>query len=136
MSLKDYIHNLQQRPEKERERIAYLWTAIGFSVILLIWFISFREMNKPVEAPVDQMSASLQDLKANFQEEEDSIQNMMQNLPSETGSTETENIGAPTGDDSLNMDNNSLQNPSNIPEEDNNSSGQNDQKKPSVPPLP
>jgi len=85
MSLKDYIHKIQQKPVRERERIAVIWTAIGFSIILLIWIVSFREMNKPVETQADQTSASLNDLKTNFQEGKDSIQDMMQELPNQTG---------------------------------------------------
>ena len=85
MSLKDYIHKIQRKPVRERERIAVIWTAIGFSIILLIWIVSFREMNKPIETQADQTSASLNDLKTNFQEGKDSIQDMMRELPNQTG---------------------------------------------------
>jgi hypothetical protein len=87
MSLKDYIHKLQQKPVRERERIAVIATAVGFAVIFLIWIVSFNEMNKPVETQADPTSASLNDLKNNFQTGKDSIQNMMQQLPGQTGAT-------------------------------------------------
>jgi hypothetical protein len=81
MSIKDYIYNLQQRPVRERERIAVIATAVGFAVIFLIWIVSFKEMNKPAEVQADPTSASLNDLKNNFQTGKDSIQDMMQQLP-------------------------------------------------------
>jgi hypothetical protein len=91
MSLHNYIEKLRAKPVRERERIAVIATAVGFAVIFLIWIVSFNEMNKPAEQPVDQTSASLNDLKNNFQTGKDSIQNMMQQLPNQTGAAGTGN---------------------------------------------
>jgi hypothetical protein len=141
MSLKSYIHNLQQRPVHERKRIAVIATAVGFAVIFLIWIVSFNEMNKPAEQPIDPASASLNDLKDNFQDNlqtgKDSIQNMMQQLPSQTSpAAPTDNGGAQPSNDSLNS-NDSTISPENIPAPtENNSGDQNNQDKPSVPQLP
>jgi hypothetical protein len=137
MNLKNYIHNLQQRPVRERERIAVIATAIGFAVIFLIWIVSFKEMNKPAETQPDPTSASLNDLKNNFQTGKDSIQDMMQQLPSDTLSpAPTDNSGAQPNNNSLNL-NDSTTNPESIPSPTkNNSSDQNNQDKPAVPQLP
>jgi len=113
MGLHDYIEKLRAKPVRERERIAVIATAIGFAMIFLIWVVSFKEMNKPVEQPVDQTSASLNDLKNNFDQGKDSIQNMMQDLPNQTGAMETgaangvDNSG--TDNSASNQDNNTLQ---------------------------
>lgn len=95
MSLHNYIEKLRAKPVRERERIAVIWTAIGFALIFLIWIVSFKEMNKPTEVPVDQTSASLNDLKDNFQTGKDSIQDMMQEIPNQ----------AVPGDNNLNTQN-------------------------------
>jgi hypothetical protein len=127
MSLKEYIYNLQQRPERERKRIAVIATAVCFSIILLIWIVSFSEMNKSneVQAP-DQASQSLNDLKTNFQEGKDSIQNMIQDLPGET---------APTGSPNAIPSNGNLNTGDNMPSPDSTSEDiQN--KNESVPQLP
>ena len=135
MSIKDYIHKLQQKPIHERKRIAFIATAVGFLIILVIWVVSFKEMNKSNQQPVDQTSASLNDLKNNFQTGKDSIQNMVQQLPSQTGAAGTDNSAgtvapAPSSDSIQNMDNSSgINNPA-----ENNISP--DQKNNSVPQLP
>ena len=136
MNIKEYIHKLQQKPVHERKRIAVVATAVGFLVILVIWVVSFKEMNKPAETQVDPASASLNDLKDNFQDDfqmgKDSIQDMMEELPSQTlpaGET-----GGTTGtDDSAGT---VLPKPidNTIPE--NNSNNQNNQDKSSIPQLP
>ncbi|MCX6762774.1 MAG: hypothetical protein NT093_03245 [Candidatus Moranbacteria bacterium] len=127
MNLKEYIHKLQQKPVHERKRIAAIATAAGFLIILLIWVVSFKEMNKPAETQTDETSASLNDLKTNFQTGKDSIQNMMEQLPSQTGTTGTENgtgnmLPIPSTSPTQNVDNNPAQN--------------NIQNKDSVPQLP
>jgi len=142
MSLHSYIEKLRAKPVRERERIAVIATAVGFSIILLIWVVSFKEMNKPSEQPVDQTSASLNDLKNNFQNGKDSIQNMMQQLPNQMGTAPTDNSvnsvspspndNTNNSDGSQNMDNNSNIGNNNNPT-DNSASGQKDN---SVPPLP
>lgn len=136
MSLHNYLEKLRAKPVHERKRIAFFATAAGFLVILLIWIVSFKEMNKPVETQTDPASSSLNDLKDNFQDNfqtgKDSIQNMMQELPAEEagGMIPTDNGAGtvlPAPDATLQNPNNGL---------DNNSNNQNNQDKPSVPQLP
>ena len=135
MNLKEYIYKLQQKPVHERKRIAVVATAAGFLIILLIWIVSFKEMNKPAETQTDETSASLNDLKTNFQTGKDSIQNMMEQLPSQTGTTGTDNgagtaVPAASSVDSIqNMDSSNV---INSPAENNNQN----QNKDSVPQLP
>ena len=144
MSLKDYIHNLQQRPVRERERIAVIATAVGFAVIFLIWIVSFKEMNKPVETQVDPTSASLNDLKNNFQTGKDSIQNMMQQLPSQMGSNATDSTNSVSVPEADNSVGNTLPAPGAVSQNPADSatnnpsanSGAPDQKSNSVPQLP
>jgi predicted PurR-regulated permease PerM len=132
MSLHNYLEKLRAKPIHERKRIAVIATAAGFLVILVIWVVSFNEMNKPAETQVDPASASLNDLKDNFQDNfqtgKDSIQNMMQELPSQTGTDATSGTGNPAADNSAgivlptpsadsiqNMDNNN-QNKDSVPQ--------------------
>jgi len=56
-------------------------------------------MNKPVETQADPTSASLNDLKNNFQTGKDSIQNMMQQLPGQTGTDNTNGAANAPGTD-------------------------------------
>lgn len=127
MRIREYIHNLQQRPVRERERIAIGATAVGFAIILVIWLVSFREMNREMEPQVDEMTTGIDDLKMNFQEGKDSIQDMMEQFPSQTGTGGMENT-APNGGN-FNAQNNSA-----IPNVDNDTQGV--QNNPTVPPLP
>ena len=143
MNLNEYIEKLRAKPVRERERIAVIATAVGFAVIFLIWIVSFNEMNKPVETQADPTSASLNDLKNNFQTGKDSIQNMMQQLPSQTGSGATDSTNGasvPGVDNSagntLPAPNENLQNP--VDSTNNNPPASNapDQKNNSLPQLP
>ena len=141
MSLHNYIEKLRAKPVRERERIAIVATVIGFFIFVGIWIVSFREMNKSTEQPVDQTSASLNDLKNNFQDGKDSIQNMMQQLPSQTGAAGTD---AANGADTSGIDNSTgvtapapdatMQNPGGNTSGDNNNQSSPD--KPGVPQLP
>ena len=103
MNLHNYLEKLRAKPVHERKKIAVVATAAGFLIILAIWVVSFNEMNKPAENQVDPASASLNDLKDNFQTGKDSIQNIMQELP------------APSADSIQNMENNN-QNKDSIPQ--------------------
>jgi len=154
MGLYEYIERLRNKPVREREKIAIIATAVGFAFILIIWIISFNEMNKVAQPQADSTSASLNDLKNNFQTGKDSIQNMMNQLPSQAGTTGadtmngTNNSGtgssaaevpsAPSIDSTQNTDNNSTGNKpnegtNNIPSTN---SGNPAQNKDSVPQLP
>ncbi|MFA6285024.1 MAG: hypothetical protein WC643_00650 [Parcubacteria group bacterium] len=140
MNLKDYIYKLQQKPVHERKRIAVIATAAGFLIILVIWVVSFNEMNKSNDSQPGGTSASLDDLKTNFQTGKDSIQNMMQEAPSQTGTTETDKsmqdeVSAPSTGSNQNTDNgNAINNPSEKTSD--NSVENNIQSKDSVPQLP
>lgn len=126
MSIQDYIRKQQQRPEHERKRLAVIWTAAAFAVILLIWIVSFREMNKPAEVQADPSAASLNELKNNFNQGKDSIEDMMEQMPEQA--MPADNTDTMSGNDSLNTDNSQM--PAGSPE--NNGS----QINPSVPQLP
>jgi heme/copper-type cytochrome/quinol oxidase subunit 2 len=110
MSIHDYIEKQRARPERERKRLAVVWTAVAFSVVLIIWAISFREMNSQTEPQADPAAASLNDLKTDFQDNlqtgKDSIQNMMQQVPNQTAPAD--NPDTMPSDDSLNTDNNQV----------------------------
>ncbi|HLM83697.1 MAG TPA: hypothetical protein VK254_00595 [Candidatus Bathyarchaeia archaeon] len=126
MNLHDYIEKLRAKPTREKERIAVIGTVVGFFIFLGIWMLSFKEMNKSAEPQVDQASASLNDLKNNFQDGKDSIQNMMQQLPDQASpATPTDN----SEENTLPASNDSLQNPAD-------NTGNNDQNKYNVPALP
>jgi heme/copper-type cytochrome/quinol oxidase subunit 2 len=134
MSIQDYIKKQQQRPEHERRRLAVIWTAAAFVVILVIWVVSFREMNKPAEVQADPSAASLNDLKNNFNQGKDSIENMMQQMPaSPTGgpsqTAPADNTDTTSGSDSLNTGNNNQ-----MPADSSDNNG--NQINPSVPQLP
>lgn len=126
MNLHNYLEKLRAKPVHERKKIAFFATAVGFLVILVIWVVSFKEMNKPAETQVDPASASLNDLKDNFQDNfqtgKDSIQNMMQELPAggAGGTTGTDNsagtaLPTPSADSIQNMNNNN-QNKDSVPQ--------------------
>ena len=155
MGLHGYIEKLRNKPVREREKIAIIATAVGFAFILIIWIISFNEMNKAAQPQADETSASLNDLKTNFQTGKDSIQNMMNQLPSQaettgvdttsgtnnlgTGSSAAEVPSAPGVDSNQNIGNNpstgsdSGANPNSNPTIN---GGNPDQKNNSVPQLP
>jgi hypothetical protein len=130
MNIKDYIFKLQQRPVRERKRIAVIATVISFSIILLIWVMTFKEINKTKETETDPAAASINDLKKDFQTGKNSIQDMMQDLPSQTGATGVDgdiedNLLIP-GEESQNLGDNL----------DNGTNNQDSQDKPSMPQLP
>ena len=83
MRINDYIDKLRAKPVRERERIAVIATGIAFAVVLVIWLVSFSEMNKngnpePASSPV---TNQLEDLKKNIGSDRQSIQDMLQSLP-------------------------------------------------------
>lgn len=132
MAIKDYIRKLQQKPVRERERIAVVWTAIGFAIILVIWVVSFREIFKSTEMSVEQNPATLRDLKVNFQEGKKSIQDMIRNLPNQTETVNGDNINS-----NLNNNDNNLNAGSAAANVSNdNDIKQNDQNNTAVPQLP
>jgi hypothetical protein len=109
MSIKNYIHKLQQKPVHQRERIAVVATMVGFFIFAGIWILSLKEMSRPGETPMDESSASLNDLKNNFQTGKDSIQDMMQQSPTspagEPSNSVPTGLPVPSADSIQNMDN-------------------------------
>ncbi|MDD5489766.1 MAG: hypothetical protein PHP25_03765 [Candidatus Moranbacteria bacterium] len=83
MNINDYIDKLRAKPVREREKIAVIATGVAFAVVLVIWLVSFSEMNKnenpePASSPV---TNQLEDLKKNIGDDKQSIQDMLQSLP-------------------------------------------------------
>lgn len=119
MSLHDYLEKQRAKPVKERERLAVIWTAAAFAVILVIWVVSFREMSKPEEVQqADPAAASLNDLKNNFNDGKDSIQSMMQQLPASPtdGGSDTQNNNQAPADDSANNNTNQNNSDAGVPQ--------------------
>ena len=84
MRIKDYIRGLQQKPEHQRERIAVIATAVSFLIILVIWLVTFSEMNGDKEpesaSPAD---TKLQDIESGVKEGKKSIEEMWNQVPSQ-----------------------------------------------------
>jgi hypothetical protein len=91
MKIKDYIKTLQQKPEHQREKIAVIATAISFLIILVIWLVTFSEMNGGSESkeisPADQ---KLQDLKSDVGKGKQSIEEMWNQVPGQINSPEND----------------------------------------------
>jgi hypothetical protein len=135
MSIDNFIEKLRSRSPKERERIAFLATGVSFAIILVIWLISFSEMNKksPVEGDaltIDQ----LKNLKDSATESKKSIEEMWNQMPGEgdlnniappPDSAGGDASGAPNSGQNEGPAGNQIQDPS---------SGQNNQQE--IPSLP
>jgi hypothetical protein len=84
MNIGDYIEKLKKKPEREKERVAIIATAISFVVILVIWLISFSETNRSLEENNNSAAQNqFQNLNNNLKEGKQSIQNMLQQVPSQ-----------------------------------------------------
>ncbi len=83
MSFQDWIEKLRAKPVRERERIAVVATGISFFIVLLIWLLSFSEINKdePKESASSPISDQLEELKKNISNDKQSIQDMMESFP-------------------------------------------------------
>ncbi|OGI27172.1 MAG: hypothetical protein A2359_01405 [Candidatus Moranbacteria bacterium RIFOXYB1_FULL_43_19] len=86
MNINNYIDKLRAKSVRERERIAVIATGVAFAVVLVIWLLSFSEMNKnespePATSPV---TNQLEDLKKNIGNDRQSIQDMIESLPQNT----------------------------------------------------
>jgi heme/copper-type cytochrome/quinol oxidase subunit 2 len=132
MGIKDYIYKVRHKSESERKRLAVIWTSVAFSIILVIWIISFRETNRLEPAQADPAAASLNDLKTDFQDNlqigKDSIQNMMQEVPaSPVPTAPVDNSVTAPNDDNLNTDNSA---------DNQGDNSQDSQDSPNVPQLP
>ncbi|MFA5926176.1 MAG: hypothetical protein WC831_04535 [Parcubacteria group bacterium] len=85
MGLQEYVKNLQKKPLRQRERIAVAATGVSFAIILIIWLISFSEMNSS-NAPAESNTSTidqLKNLKDDMGEGKKSIQEMWSQLPSQ-----------------------------------------------------
>ena len=47
MSFLDSLETLRQRPEKERKRIALVWTVSLMFLVVLFWVLSFKMVSLP-----------------------------------------------------------------------------------------
>ena len=86
MNINDYIEKLRAKPAHQRERIVIAATAVSFLIILVIWLVSFSEMNKEGQADatpsaVDQLGG----LKSNVSDSKKSIEEMWNQMPSQSG---------------------------------------------------
>jgi len=86
VNINNYIDKLRAKSVRERERIAVIATGVAFAVVLVIWLLSFSEMNKnespePATSPV---TNQLEDLKKNIGNDRQSIQDMIESLPQNT----------------------------------------------------
>ncbi|MDI6777779.1 MAG: hypothetical protein QMD77_01160 [Patescibacteria group bacterium] len=100
MSLNDFIEKLRAKPENERRRIAAVATAVAFSIIFLIWLVSFSEMNRSAEDESNSTSVSdqLEEMKGEMGTDKQSIEEMMQGLPEEGSGVEAETVDQESGE--------------------------------------
>lgn len=92
MNFNDYLDKLRSRPVHERQRIAVIATGVVFSIIFLIWIVSFSEMNKIAneEAESASLSDQLEEMKNQAGGEDQSIEEMMQGFSEEELNSEEE----------------------------------------------
>ena len=77
MNINDYIEKLRNKPVHQRERIVIAATAVSFLIILVIWLVSFSEMNKEGQADANPSAVDqLNGLKSNVGESKKSIESM------------------------------------------------------------
>lgn len=124
----EYLEKLRTKPPRERERIAVIATGVSFAIIFLIWLVSFNEMNKAAQPQAEEQPAQLEDLKNNFSGGKNSIEEMIQSLPDQSGAAGADNAGL----------NNSGENNPPAPADSSNAGNTNsdEQNKESVPQLP
>jgi hypothetical protein len=99
MNINGYIEKIRRRPPAERQRIALIATGVSFALIFLIWVVSFSEMNKETAQLVEEQTMP----EENVSTGQDSIENMLQNMPA------ADDSGSATGiDNSSEMDTSSV----------------------------
>lgn len=86
MNINDYLEKLRSRPERQKEKIAVAATAVGVGLLFVIWLMSFSETNKVSNEAQQNISAEnqLEDMKNSISRDQQSIEEMMGNLPEET----------------------------------------------------
>lgn len=149
MNFSEYIEKLRRKPARERERIAVIATGLAFLVILGIWVVSFSESNKQstATAPSPEISNQMDDLKNDFEQGKQSIQDMLQSLPQDTSAMDN-SAGVDQGaqangtQDTDNNVANDLQNQGTSPQNQDNSTSQafpssnSQNSNPEIPQLP
>jgi hypothetical protein len=109
MKLKDHLARIQQKPQHQRERIAVIATAVSFSVVLVIWFLTFSEMNRSTQPEMDSSAIEqLGDLKSSAGEGKKSIEEMWGQMPNQEDMIDAERQIIPpeygTNDSGINQD--------------------------------
>ena len=85
MNINDYIEKLRNKPAHQRERIVIAATAVSFLIILVIWLVSFSEMNKEGQTDANPSAVDqLNGLKSNVSDSKKSIEEMRNQMPSQT----------------------------------------------------
>ena len=116
MSLNGYLEKLRAKPAREREKIAVIATGVAFAVVLVIWLLSFSEMDtkenpEPSSSPV---TNQLEELRKNIGNDKQSIQDMIESLPESSGLEKlpSENLpGVGSEGQSQNMENSQNEQP-------------------------
>ncbi len=81
MGINDYIEKLRAKPQKQREKIAVIATALSFILIFSIWLVSFSETNKSSNSEqAASATDGLEDLKNSVSGDKKSIEEMMQGM--------------------------------------------------------
>ncbi len=129
VSVNNYIEKLRSKPQRERERIAVVATGISFAIILVIWLVSFSEMNNiTTEENSDKTIDQLKSLKNEATESKKSIEEMWNQIPSQEDLNSSNQPLETGGENATGLDSGINQN---VPE----NSAESDQGS-GVPPLP
>ena len=88
MNINDYIEKLRGKPVHQRERIVIAATAVSFLIILVIWLVSFSEMNKEGQADANPSAVDqLNSFKSNVGDSKKSIEEMWNQMPGQNGTS-------------------------------------------------
>lgn len=94
MNINDYIEKLKNKPVHQRERIVIAATAVSFLIILVIWLVSFSEMNKAGQTDANPSAVDqLNGLKGNVSDSKKSIEEMWNQIPSQDGTSALDQTG-------------------------------------------
>ncbi len=112
MNINDYIEKLRTKPVHQRERIVIAATVVSFLIILVIWLVSFSEMNKEGQTDANPSAVDqLNGLKNNVGESKKSIEEMWNQMPGQNGTSAPDQTGInannSNGTDSANSGQNS-----------------------------
>jgi len=105
MNINDYIEKLRNKPVHQRERIVIAATVVSFLIILVIWLVSFSEMNKEGQADANPSAVDqLNGLKNNVGDSKKSIEEMWNQMPGQSGTgmpdQNSVNVDNPSGTNS------------------------------------